>query len=448
MAKEKTEMKLPGHAFANVQAERMVIGAILFNPAKAWAICRELNARNEWFTDRVCSYVFESIEVLTAQGQPIDTVMVSEQIRKMHGPDGIAVAQEFTLQQEEWIGACKSGKNVLQHLKILEDKWKRRDAAFYFEDGLEQLSQDGATDFIIGQVKHSLTKLHHLTAAPEMSMPDTMTMLEKSYADAQKKKGTGIPVPWDPLQRLISGLPKGKVTIVAARPKQGKSTLANNIGGFLAWEHNIPVGIWSMEMTKGEWISNMIGAKYGLDMSLFAAGLYTSEQYQVFQNAGKEMEFVPITIHDTPQTISSLCASIRDDVTEKKLECVVIDYLQLLRSDSNSRGMNRQQEVANWSNEICNLAKECQSTAFVLVSQLSRAGVQEGLKRPELHHLRDSGSLEQDAYMIVFVYQDPNAGDTPLPDNAPSIVEVAARRGGRTGCCSLVFQKSRQRFIV
>lgn len=446
--KQETEPSAFIPAFNNTQAERMVIGAILSNPGKTWHIVRQLNASDEWFTDRICLAVFNAIQALVSAGSPVDLVLVGEEIRKNKTTNSQALSQEFMLQAESWISMSGNGKNIEKHLQILEDKWKRRDAAFYLQDGIEQLQSDSSTDFIIGSVKHSLTKLYLQTSKPEESMATVMQTLQDSFVIAKECKGTGVPVPWSNLQRLISGLPKGKVTIIAARPKQGKSTVANNIAEYLCWNQKLPVGIWSMEMTRGEWIANMIGSHYGLDISMFQAGLYAPEDMKTFEEACKEVETLPIYIHDRPQTIHTLCASIREEVMEKNLQFVVIDYLQLIRGDGTSKNTNRQQEVASWSNEICNLAKECSSTAFMVVSQLSRAGVSEGLKRPELHHLRDTGSLEQDAYMVLFVYQDPNAGDTPLPDNAPTILEVAARRGGRTGVVSLVFQKSKQRLVV
>ena len=231
--------------------------------------------------------------------------------------------------------------------------------------------------------------------------------------------------------------------MVAARPGEGKSTFANGLAAFTA-KNKQAVGVWSMEMTELEWRENMVGANLSLEVKRFKEGNVSEDEMARFRQGLEDTKGLPLYIDDHTYTIDQLVASIRREVLDKCLHLVVIDYLGHIKTSAKAKE-KRNEEVSGWSNSLTNLAKDFPDTAFVVLHQLNRGSVMDGNKRPELHHLRDSGALEQDAYAVLFIYQDPDVEGNSMGD-AQTCIEIAKNRGGPKATATVFFQKSLQRF--
>ena len=428
----------------DIRNERAVLGAILLEPGKTMNIVKRYGLRPEWFMDTVCRSLWQVIDRLATEGKPIDPVIAWERM----GREFPVEAQSATMQGfkvDDCIDACATSAHMLYYISVLRDQYRRTCGMEILTQGIADIRASEDLDETMSKIRFDLSKIQQVKPQSK-SNDEVVSELKEQFKTAKQFGFSGVPSRWFPVQTLIGGYPHGKITIVAGRPKQGKTTYTINESLFLAKE-GFPVGIISLEMNAGEILGNMAGDHANINMEHLRGGMSTEEEFERFSQAAGVISELPIYIVDHPQTISSLCVCARDLVENKKCRLIVIDYIQLIKSEGKQR--NRQEEVAGWSNALTNLAKELNETSFIIVSQLSRQMFneqKEGKKEPELHHLRDSGSLEQDAYMVLFVYQNPDAGEENIQDDAPTIIKVGARRGGKTGSVNLIFQKSRQRF--
>jgi replicative DNA helicase len=230
--------------------------------------------------------------------------------------------------------------------------------------------------------------------------------------------------------------------MIAGRPGKGKTTMAlnevlhNGLNG-------IPGLVISIEMSKDEIIAKLISDLAGLNLKDFELGRATYADIQRFKLAGNVIEKLPIYIVDGNFTIEQICSTVREHVEKHGIKYVVIDYVQIISPSPGKKFQNRNAEVSYMSQQLIALGNDTKAH-LIVVSQLSRSYKTD--EPPELHHLRDSGALEQDAYMVIFVYEDPDAeGD--FPDYTPSIMKVAKNRGGEVGEVRMRFNKKHSRFI-
>lgn len=422
------------------EAERAIIGALFLEPSRTLNLMAQRGFTEDWLTDSTCRIVFDSAMKLVNAGQKIDPIIVSSML-----PSDLKarIAANLHIEITSWMDSSGGGAYALHYLNIVRDRYERRRISDALNEYQERLKGNDKTADIVSEARHKLNELVESASKPNDSKAE-LEAAELEFEQARACGFSGVPSRWIALQELTGGYPKGKVTLIAARPSQGKSTFVNNEAIALALK-NVPVAIASMEMNSREWLINSICDQIGIDASLFRNGRYTNDQLLAYRKMKAIVEKAPIYVHEGTQTLASLCSFIRDMAIDKKCELIAFDYIQLIKSDAKHR--TRNEEVSAWSNTLANLAKELPNTALIGVSQLNRAGVMEKMKRPELHNLRDSGSLEQDAYRILLIYQNPAVADEVLPDNAPTVIEVAKNRGGRTGQIMMTFEKSKQRFV-
>ncbi|MBF0165968.1 MAG: replicative DNA helicase, partial [Magnetococcales bacterium] len=252
------------------------------------------------------------------------------------------------------------------------------------------------------------------------------------------------PTGFTDLDRLLSGLQKSDLLILAGRPAMGKTTLVMNMAANAAMDHNAPVAVFSLEMSKEQLATRLLASTARVDAQGLRTGRVRDEDYNKLVHAAQSLSQAPIYIDDSPAlSILSLRAKARRLKREKGIQLLVVDYLQLMQADGDQE--NRVQEISQISRGLKGIAKELDIPVLAL-SQLSRKVEERPNKKPILSDLRESGSIEQDADIVLFVHRE-----EVYKENDPSLaglaeVIVAKQRNGPTGTIRLSFQKQYTRF--
>jgi len=306
-------------------------------------------------------------------------------------------------------------------------------------------------------VKHSLTRMESDLNHSSETQQDRRDKIADRYKNIRRRGTSGIMSRYNQLQQHLTSYQFGKMTILAARPKIGKSTLALNEVVFTSYSKKIPSLVFSIEMDYEELIEKAASDITEMDNKKLKLGEYTTSEVDTFMKTGvDEIMRAPIHVVDDPSiTIERICSKTREMVAEHKVKLVVIDYLQIISSTPGSKFQSRNYEIGHMTNEIRKLAKET-GCAIIVLSQISRPPKGYGqetdprkIPMPTMNDLRDSGSIEQDAYAIIII----GPSQTALP--APSwhfidamCVRVEANRGGSTGDFECMFNKPNNKFMT
>ncbi|MFN2398690.1 MAG: replicative DNA helicase [Gemmatimonadaceae bacterium] len=264
------------------------------------------------------------------------------------------------------------------------------------------------------------------------------------------KTVTGVPSGFADLDELTSGFQAADLVIIAARPSMGKTALALNIAQYAAIEQNIPVAVFSLEMTKEALVQRMLTAEARVDAQKLRKGMLRDDDFAGIARAAGILSSAPVWIDDTPGiSLLEIRSKARRLKADADVAMVIVDYLQLIQGPTNVE--NRQQEISYISRSLKSLAKEL-VVPVVALSQLSRAPEQrsEGNKRPQLSDLRESGAIEQDADLVMFIYRQ-EVYDGPTDKDGNSLegraeVIIGKQRNGPTGFVNLYFHKAYTRF--
>jgi replicative DNA helicase len=281
-------------------------------------------------------------------------------------------------------------------------------------------------------------------------VPEGFQAVEEIY----ERKGalTGIPTGFPDIDEMTSGLQKSDLVIVAARPSMGKTSLCLNIATHLAIKENVPVAVFSLETSKQQLVLRMLCAEARVDAHALKRGFLRDSDWPSLSRASGSLAQAPVYIDDTPgMTVLEMRAKARQLVKrEKNLGLIIVDYLQLMQGKG--RGENRQQEISDISRSLKALAREL-NVPLIALSQLSRAVESRKPPRPILSDLRESGAIEQDADVVMFIYRPDvykrmGTGDDGMYDAESGIAEIiiSKQRNGPTGTVKLVFKKKYTRF--
>ena len=267
------------------------------------------------------------------------------------------------------------------------------------------------------------------------TLEESFDLLDELYRNKDQLRG--IPTGFKSLDSKLNGFRPGNLIIVAARPSVGKSALLLNIAQFAATEHKIPIGIFSLEMSTVDLGMRMVSAQANIDGFKIASGKLTDEELASYGEAAGVLADAPIYVDDTPSiSIMELRTKARRIHSDKGIQMIIVDYLQLMRGRSME---NRVQEVSEISWGLKALAKEL-NIPVVAAAQLNRLVEQRGTKQPQLSDLRESGSIEQDADVVMFLHRpdDENRNEVTL--------SISKHRNGPTGSISMYFRGERTKF--
>lgn len=424
-------LKVPPY---NLEAEQSVLGSMLLSSEAIIVATEQLQPRD--FYKQSHQRIFEVIASLNEDREPVDLITVTEALRSHKLLEQVGGATYLTTLTE----TVPTAANITQYCKIVEEKALIRrlintassilSMAYDQQNDVEELLDEAERKIFDIVQKQRVENLYHIKDI----LFDTFEHIEELY---NSEGGiTGVPTGFPDLDEKTSGFQPSDLILIAARPSMGKTAFALNIAQNAAIRHNIPVAIFSLEMSKEQLVQRMLCAESNVDSHKLRTGRLDEDDWPRLARAMGPLSEAPIYIDDTPG-ISSLeiRAKARRLKAEKGLGLVVIDYLQLMSGRRNLE--NRQQEISDISRALKALAREL-SVPVVALSQLSRAPEMRADHRPILSDLRESGSQEQDSDLVAFLYRDDYYDPDTDKKNIAEII-ISKQRNGPTGTVELVW---------
>ncbi len=432
----------------DLDAERAVIGAMLVSETAVSVVGEALTAED--FYSETHRVLYGAMMRLYAKGEPIDQLTLSDEIRSVGQFDRIG-GRQYVFRLVESVPTAANaaryaeivrGKALLRAVIDAGDRIQQE--AFAEPEDVTQ-ALDAAEQLIYGVSNRQLKE--HLAPVSELA-PSTLEMIQRLYE--QEGEVTGVESGFEDLDRMTTGFHKSDLVILAARPAMGKTALALNAIWHAAGVKGLPVAIFSLEMSKEQLVQRLISQVTRIRTQDLRSGNVGAEDWPKLVRGVAEVARTPIWIDDTAGiTLMEMRAKVRRLASrlnargETPLSLVVVDYLQLMIGQR-ARAENRQQEIAEISRGLKVLARDL-NIPVVAIAQLSRAVEQRHDKRPLLSDLRDSGSIEQDADMVMFLYRDeyynPDSDDKGIAE-----VIVGKHRNGPTGKVQLAWLEQYTKF--
>jgi len=426
----------------SIEAEMAVLGSIMIDNDCIGKVAEILEP--SFFYRTVHRTIFSSALVLYEKNEPVDLITLSEELKRQNKLEEVGGSYYLT----ELAQTIPSSANVEHHARIVLEKHLLRklieEAAGIAKDCYETTEEvydiiDRSEQRIFGLSDKRLRKgFEHISPV----MHDAFETIERFH----EREGTvtGIPTGFTKLDELTSGFQPAELVVVAGRPSMGKTAFSLNIARNVAVEHKIPVGIFSLEMSKRQLALRLLCAEARVDAHSVRTGRLADDEWQKLSMCVGVLTEAPIFIDDTPgMGVLELRAKARRLKKEKDVKLVIVDYLQLMQGPKNSE--SRQQEISMISRSLKALAKEL-DVPVVALSQLSRAvEVRGGERRPMLSDLRESGAIEQDADVVLFVYRPEvygkKADELGNPIEGKAEVIIGKQRNGPVGSVHLMFIK-------
>lgn len=432
--------RVPPH---NVEAEQAVLGAMLIKK-EAIAEAIEILRPDDFYRD-AHRIVFEAMLELFQKNEPVDIVTVTEQLKKndlLEKAGGIAFITALD-------NAVPTAANVAYHAKIVEEKAQLRNlinAATEIAGTAYEDTEDMA-EIMDRAEKRILDVASRENTGAFVPIKDIVMGTFQQIENRAKNSGalTGLPSGFIDLDRLTAGFQPSDLILVAARPSMGKTAFTLNIATYVAVHERKPVAFFSLEMSKEQLVQRMLCAEGGIDSQRLRKGELDDEWPKLVEAADR-LSGAPIYIDDTPGiTVMELRSKARRLKAEHGLDLVIIDYLQLMQGRGGKSGDNRQQEISEISRSLKALAREL-SVPVIALSQLSRSVESRQIKRPMLSDLRESGSLEQDADIVMFLYREDYYTEETDKQNITEVI-IAKHRNGPVDKIDLFFQKEFTKFV-
>ena len=426
-------------------AETSILGAVLIDATgEAMEVVSALAPKS--FYNKTHQIIFESMIELSEAGESIDVVTLSTNLDN-HGQLETIGGVSYLARVAH---SVPSAANIDEYIGILQDKYMLRQlinaARKQFIDAVES----GDAQQVIANMQVAAARLSDQAAPVQEFKPIREVMMrsydgiEQRFANKDNGSVTGLPSGFSHLDAMTAGFQKGDLIIVAARPSVGKTAFALNVAQNVAIKTKETVALFSLEMSATQLGDRMISAEGNLDASKIRTGKYEDGDWERTANAVSALGETNIFIDDSPtinvHEIRNKCRRLKK---KHGLGLIVIDYLQLI-SGSGKKGENRQQEVSEISRTLKQIARELEVPVIAL-SQLSRGVEQRQDKRPMMSDLRESGSIEQDADVVAFLYRDDYYNQDSEKKNIIEII-IAKQRNGPVGTVELVFLKNFNKF--
>ena len=425
------ETKIPP---SDVSAEQAVLGSMLVD-SEAVIKAIELLKPEDFYRDDH-KEIYTSMLELYNHGQPIDFLTVKENLKLRGLLEKVGADSYIT----SLIDSVVTTSNIEAYVKIVEEKSTLRLLIKAANDiiSLGYAESEEVDKIIDTTEKKIFDVLQNRNSKGYSSLRDILVdsfdKIEELYKS--KSKVSGIESGFKDLDLKTSGLNNSDLILIAARPAMGKSAFALNIASYVAKAKKVPVLIFSLEMSKDQMANRILCSEAGVDSMKVRTGNLDSNDWIKIGNAGGILADIPLYIDDTPGLSSSeLRAKCRKAKLEKGVGLVIIDYLQLM--ESKSKNDSRQQEISEISRALKILAKEL-NIPVIALSQLSRAPEQRPDHRPVLSDLRESGSIEQDADIVMFLYRDDYYNPDTEKKNIAEVI-IAKNRQGSTGTVELAW---------
>ena len=425
--------RIPPHS---IEAETSVLGALLIDRDAIVSVAEFL--RDVHFYDDKHASIYQSVLELYEERTPIDVLTVSDKLKKKKLLKKIGGASFLATL----VNNVPTAAHVEHYAKIVKDAATKRRMISVASKLVEQSFDEG-----IGAIDLMDKAEEEIFSLTQASLAQVFTPVKAALADSfdrldelHKRAGglRGVPTGFKDLDNTLAGLQRSNLIILASRPGVGKTSLALNIAQHLSVNEKIPVGYFSLEMSREELVDRLLVAQADIDAWKLKTGKLDEEDFTKLSNAMGELAEANLFIDDTPAlSILEMRTKARRLQVEQGLELLIVDYLQLARSRNLE---NRVQEVSEISQGLKNLARELKIPVLAL-SQLSRAVEQRGNRKPQLADLRESGSIEQDADVVIFLWRE----EEENPENI--VLDIAKHRNGPLKSIKLYFKGNRMRFF-
>ncbi len=426
----------------NIEAEQAVLGTILLRPQCLHDVIEII--KPEDFYRENHSVIFEGYLELFDKNEPIDPLSISTTLANRNQLEAVGGSTYLA----NLTSIIPLAANISNYAKMVREKSILRQLihvntdiasrCYEAQHDIEQLldSAEQAIFDIAGN------KGSQQFMAVKRIVPQVFKNIENQYK--RKELITGVPTGYSQLDKMTAGLQDSDLIILAARPSMGKTSFAMNLAEHAAINENIGVAVFSLEMSKEQLVMRMLSSVGRIDSQAIRKGQLQSHDWDSLARAVGTLSEAPIYIDDTPAiSVLEMRAKMRRLASQHKIGLVIIDYLQLMRG---RRSENRNQEISEISRSLKALAKE-HNVPVIALSQLNRSLESRTDRRPQMSDIRESGAIEQDADVIIFIYRDEvynKAEDNPNKGHAEII--IGKQRNGPTGTLTLWFEKQCTRF--
>ncbi len=429
----------------NIEAEQAVLGAMLIEREAISKVAEFLRAE-DFYRDGH-GKIFAAMLDLFNRNEAVDLVTVVEHLRKedrLEQAGGLSYVASLA-------NSVPTAANVMYHARIVEEKSLLRQL-ITAATNIATMGYEGAEEVsnIMDKAERTILEISNRKAGSEFTpvksiIMDAFDKIEKLYAS--KGSITGLSSGFKDLDKLTSGLQPSDLILIAARPSMGKTAFVLNITQNVGIREKAAVAFFSLEMSKEQLVQRMLCAESAIDSQRLRIGELEPNDWEKLVSGADRLSGASIFIDDTPGiTVMEMRSKARRLKVEHNLKLIIIDYLQLMQGSSNGKGgENRQQEISEISRSLKSLARELQVPVIAL-SQLSRNVESRQVKKPMLSDLRESGSLEQDADIVAFLYREDYYNPDTEDKNITELI-IAKHRNGPVDTVRLFFHKQFTRFV-
>ncbi len=428
----------------NVEAEASLLGALLIDSDAVVKVADSIGSKD--FYDERHQHIYEAIRQLYEKHSPIDVLTLSDQLKANGLLETVGGASYLT----ELTNFVPTAAHVEQYAEIVSQKALRRRlikisgniAELGYDEGrnLHELIEEAESRLFDVSQRHIKQDIISL----ETILTESFDRLDELHKD--KGKIRGVPTGYKDMDQVLAGLQRSDLFVLAARPSMGKTALALNIAHNVALQAELPVLIFSLEMSKEQLVDRMLAMESGVDAWALRTGNLTDSDFEKIGQAMGSLSEAKIYIDDTPSiTVSDLRTKARREAHKQPLGLIIVDYLQLMSGGSRFSGEgNRVQEISEISRGLKGIAREL-NVPLMALSQLSRSVESRSPQIPQLADLRESGSIEQDADVVAFIYREEYYNPDTDRKNITDIF-IKKHRNGPIGNIELYFDRDKQRF--
>ena len=437
----KKRLRTPPH---DIDAERALLGAILLKPEAMHDV--SVTVYPESFYADKHTEIFKAILEIFTKGDPLDLLSITNRLKRNEQLERVGGASYLT----ELIEDVPAAGNALYYAQLVQDKSVLR-GLIYAADEIAEIgfSDPESVDEALDQAEKKVYGVtNNVGTVKFKAIGDSLTEAWErfEYLSANNDAVRGVPTGFTALDNILSGLQESDLIILAARPSMGKTTFALDMARNAALKYGKSVGIFSLEMSDQQLVDRMLASEAGVDSWKLRTGKLRSDQeFEAVQTAMAKLSEASIHIDDQPGTnILKMRSAARRLHNEHGLDLLIVDYLQLMNPTATKATDSMVQQVTEISRSLKGLARELKVPVLAL-SQLSRAVEQRGGK-PRLSDLRDSGSIEQDADVVMFIHREDKINkESDRPNIAEILVEK--HRNGAVGSAELYFDGQHVRFL-
>lgn len=426
----------------SLEAEQSVIGAMIMD-REAVMVASELLLREDFYHQQY-GLLFEAMTELYNENQPVDVVTLQERLQKKDVPPEVSSLEYVG----ELVASVPTSANVKYYANIVKEKATLRRLIKVTEGIANQcyLDRDSLDEIMAGTEREVFSLLQNRAGSDFVPIKQVVLDALEKIEQASKTKGnvTGIATGFTDLDYRTSGLQPSDLVLIAARPSMGKTAFVLNITQYVAFHSDLCTAIFSLEMSKEQLVNRLFSLESRVDAQLLRTGNLADTDWEKLIEGAGVIGRSKLIIDDTPGiSIPELRSKCRKYKLEHGLQLIIIDYLQLMSGSGKTD--SRQQEISDISRSLKGLARELK-VPVVALSQLSRQVEQRPDHRPMLSDLRESGAIEQDADVVMFLYRDDYYNKDTADKNIAEVI-IAKQRNGPIGTVNLVWLPQFTKFV-